>query len=211
MVNGGKALLKKLEKVGYVGLGFGDFGFRHITNSVRPIEKIEDLKGLKIRTMQNPVHLDAFRKLGANPTPMAFSEVFSSLQQGVIDGQENPLKNIEAYKMYEVQKYLTLDGHVYSFVVFVVSKNFYDKLSKEDQAAMKEATQLAIDHMRKSVKKEDEQAMEIIKKAGLKIHTLSDEEKEKMTRLVEPVKVDYAKKINLDFYKQLSSSLDQTN
>lgn len=205
----GKTLLKKLEKIGYVGLGFGDFGFRHITNNVRPITKIEDLKGLKIRTMQNPVHLDVFRTLGANPTPMAFSEVFSSLQQGVIDGQENPLKNIESSKLYEVQKHLTLDGHVYAFVVFVVSKKFFDALSPEDQQHMQKAADIAVQHMRDSVQKEDEQALEILKNAGVQIHTLSDEQKVAMTKMVEEVKVKYAKQINLDFYNELKAAISK--
>lgn len=203
----GKALLKKLEKIGYVGLGFGDFGFRHITNSTRPIEKVEDLKGLKIRTMQNPVHLDVFRTLGANPTPMAFNEVFSALQQGVIDGQENPLKNIESNKLYEVQKYLTLDGHVYSFVVFVVAKPFYDDLSPDDQKAMQEATRIAIAHTRESVQKEDAAALKIVKDAGLIVSDLAPGEKARMAELVEPVKTKYAKEINSEFYQSLKDEV----
>ncbi len=99
----GKMLSSKLEKAGYVGLGYGNFGFRHVTNNVRPISKVSDMDGLKLRTMQNRAHLDAFRSLGANPTPMAFSELFSSLQQGVVDGQENPYTNIYSQRLYEVQ------------------------------------------------------------------------------------------------------------
>jgi len=203
----GQDLLKKLEDIGYVGLGFGDFGFRHITNSVRPIEKIEDLKGLKIRTMQNPVHLDVFRTLGANPTPMAFSEVFSSLQQGLIDGQENPLKNIESNKLYEVQKHLTLDGHVYAFVVFVVAKPFYDKLSPADQATMQDAARIAIAHMRESVQKEDAEALKILKDAGLKVSELAEGEKKRMAEMVEQVKKKYADEINPKFYQSLKDEV----
>ncbi|MEM7394446.1 MAG: TRAP transporter substrate-binding protein, partial [Verrucomicrobiota bacterium] len=203
----GKELLKKLESIGYVGLGFGDFGFRHITNSKRPVKTVEDLKGLKIRTMQNPVHLDVFRTLGANPTPMAFSEVFSSLQQGVIDGQENPLKNIDANKLYEVQDYLTLDGHVYAFVVFVVAKPFFDKLSEADQKVMQEATDMAIAHMREAVRKEDEAALKVIKEAGLDVTDLDPGEKERMTEMVEPVKKKYADEINPEFYEQLKQEV----
>nr|WP_277422701.1 TRAP transporter substrate-binding protein [Photobacterium sanguinicancri] len=122
----GQELSSKLEKAGYVGLGYGNFGFRHVTNNVRPIKTIADMDGLKLRTMQNKAHLDAFRSLGANPTPMAFSELFSSLQQGVVDGQENPYTNIYSQRLYEVQKYVSDTGHVYSWVVFVVGKKFYD-------------------------------------------------------------------------------------
>jgi tripartite ATP-independent transporter DctP family solute receptor len=203
----GQDLLEKLDKAGYVGLGYGDFGFRHITNSKRPIETVADLKGLKIRTMQNPVHLDVFRKLGANPTPMSFKEVFSSLQQGVIDGQENPLKNIESNKLYEVQKYLTLDGHVFSFVVFVVSKKFFDKLEPAHQEAMREAARIATAHMREGVQKEDAAALKIIKDEGIDVRVLADGEKEKMTAMVADIKAEYAAKINPEFYAELKAAI----
>lgn len=199
----GQALLKKLEPVGYVGLGYGDFGFRHITNNVRPIEKVEDFKGLKIRTMQNPAHLEVFRALGTNPTPMGFSEVFSALQQGVIDGQENPLKNITSNKLHEVQKYATLDGHVYEWIVFVVSKKFYDGLTPEDQKIIKDATDIAKAYMRSAVKVDDEEALEVMKKSGVKVNEISPEVKAQMQELVRPIVEKYAKEIDQKMYDDL--------
>jgi tripartite ATP-independent transporter DctP family solute receptor len=199
----GQSLLKKLEAKGYVGLGFGDFGFRHITNNKKPVSNQEDLKGLKIRTMQNPIHLDVFRELGANPTPISFSEVFSGLQQGVIDGQENPLKNISSNKLYEVQKYLTLSGHVYSFVVFVVSKEFYDNLDQPTKGELHKAAKIAIDHMRSSVTKEDAEALEELIENGMKVTRISKEDRQQILEAVEPTKLKHAKNINLPFYKEL--------
>ena len=205
----GQSLLKKLEAKGYIGLGFGDFGFRHITNSKKAISNQSDLAGLKIRTMQNPIHLDVFRSLGANPTPISFSEVFSSLQQGVIDGQENPLKNISSNKLYEVQEYLTLSSHVYSFVVFVVSKEFFDNLDKASQQTLHEAAKIAIGHMRASVNKEDAEALDELIKSGMKLSKINKDDRNKIIETVEPTKLKHAKKISLPFYQELLKEVNK--
>lgn len=203
----GKELSSKLERVGYVGLGYGNFGFRHVTNNVRPIEKVEDLDGLKLRTMQNKAHLDAFRSLGANPTPMAFSELFSSLQQGVVDGQENPYTNIYSQRLYEVQKYVSDTGHVYSWVVFVVGKKFYDGLTSDEKNFMQQAARIAIDHMRASVKVQDEKSLQGMINAGLTYTPLSDEVKAEMHEKVAPVVQKYADKINPELYQRLTKTV----
>ncbi|UGA56665.1 TRAP transporter substrate-binding protein [Vibrio sp. VB16] len=203
----GKELLSKLDNAGYVGLGFGNFGFRHVSNNVRPIEKVADMKGLKLRTMQNKAHLDAFRALGANPTPMAFSELFSSLQQGVVDGQENPYTNIYSQRLYEVQKYVSNTGHVYSWVVFVVGKKFYDGLTTKEQKTMQEAARIAIEHMRISVKSQDEKSLQNMIDAGLIYTPLSVEVKSEMHEKVAPIVEKYAAKINPELYKKLTKEV----
>ena len=203
----GQELSSKLEKAGYVGLGYGNFGFRHVTNNVRPIKTIADMDGLKLRTMQNKAHLDAFRSLGANPTPMAFSELFSSLQQGVVDGQENPYTNIYSQRLYEVQKYVSDTGHVYSWVVFVVGKKFYDDLTADEQATMQQAARVAIDHMRVSVKAQDEKSLQGMIDAGLVYTPLSPEVKAEMHEKVAPVVQKYADRINPDLYKKLTEEV----
>lgn len=204
----GQALLKKLEAAGFVGLGFGDFGYRHVTNNVRPITKLEDIKGLKIRVMQNPSHLATFRTLGANPTAMAFSEVFSGLQQGVIDGQENPLKNITSNKLYEVQKHLTLTGHVYEWIVFVVGKKFYDSLTPEQRTVMQEATVIARDYMRTAVKQDDAEALEEIRKAGVQVVELTPAEAARIREAaLKTVEVE-ANKINAQLYQDLQKAIE---
>lgn len=174
----GKTLLATLKGTGFVGLGFGNFGFRQLTNSVKPVRTPEDLSGLKIRTMQNPVHLAYFRALGANPTPMDFSEVFSALSQGIIDGQENPLKNIESFKLYEIQPYVTMTGHVYSWVVFVLGETFFNALSEKEQGIFRDATQVAIDFMKKAVAEEDREARKVMEQYGTKFIDLTSEEKD---------------------------------
>ncbi|WP_195638390.1 TRAP transporter substrate-binding protein [Enterocloster bolteae] len=199
----GQSLLKKLEDIGYVGLGFGNFGFRHTTNSKHPINSVEDMKGLKIRTMTTPIHLEVFEALGANPTPMAFSELFSALQQGVVDGQENPLMNIYANKLHEVQKYLTLDGHVFTFVTFVVSKDWYDKLDPSYQQILNDGIKIATEYMKESCESEDALALEKMKEAGVEVVELTPEAKDEFREAVKGVSEKYGNEINPDKYKEM--------
>ena len=199
----GQSLLKELEDIGYVGLGFGNFGFRHTTNSKHPINSVEDMKGLKIRTMTTPIHLEVFEALGANPTPMAFSELFSALQQGVVDGQENPLMNIYANKLHEVQKYLTLDGHVFTFVTFVVSKDWYDKLDPSYQQILNDGIKIATEYMKESCESEDALALEKMKEAGVEVVELTPEAKDEFREAVKGVSEKYGNEINPDRYKEM--------
>ena len=204
----GKELSSKLESAGYVGLGYGNFGFRHVSNNIRPIKTVADLEGLKLRTMQNSSHLDAFRALGANPTPMAFSELFSSLQQGVVDGQENPYTNIYSQRLYEVQKYISNTGHVYSWVVFVVGQKFYNSLSTTEQKALNDGARIAINYMRESVHKQDKESLQKMIDAGLQYNELSQETKAEMLKLVTPVVKKYADEINPQLYLDLTKAVD---
>ena len=186
-----------------MGLGFGNFGFRHTTNSKHPINSVEDMKGLKIRTMTTPIHLEVFEALGANPTPMAFSELFSALQQGVVDGQENPLMNIYANKLHEVQKYLTLDGHVFTFVTFVVSKDWYDKLDPSYQQILNDGIKIATEYMKESCESEDALALEKMKEAGVEVVELTPEAKDEFREAVKGVSEKYGNEINPDRYKEM--------
>src|SRR5436190_2803205 len=122
----GQELLTKFQSKGMVGLAWAENGFRHMTNSKRPVNGPDDLRGLKMRTMENPIHIEAYRQFGILPTPMAFTEVFTALQQGTVDGQENPLSVIEAAKLEQVQKYLSLTGHVYSPALILMSKETWE-------------------------------------------------------------------------------------
>lgn len=203
----GQQLLKELEDIGYVGLGFGNFGFRHTTNSKHPINSVADMKGLKIRTMTTPIHLEVFEALGANPTPMAFSELFSALQQGVVDGQENPLMNIYSNKLHEVQKYLTLDGHVFTFVTFVVSKDWYDKLDPSYQQILNDGIKIAADYMKESCESEDALALDKMKEAGVEVVELTPEAKEEFREAVKGVSEKYGNEINPEKYKELLDTI----
>jgi tripartite ATP-independent transporter DctP family solute receptor len=135
----GQQLGELAKAKGLVVLAFWDNGIRHTSNSKRPITKPEDLAGLKLRTPPDPITIEIFTALGANPTPLAFSELYIALQQGVVDGQENPLMNIYSSKLHEVQKFITLTGHKYETTPLLASKMIWDTLSKDDQKAILEA------------------------------------------------------------------------
>ena len=204
----GQALSKKLEKAGFVGLGYGDFGYRNVTNNVRPITKLEDFHGLKLRVMQNPSHIAVFRALGANPTAMALPEVFSACQQGVIDGQENPLKHISSNKFHEVQKYPTLSQPAYEWVLFVVGKRWFDKLTPEQQQIIQEGCDIAKDYMRKAVQQDDAEALEEIKAAGVQVTELTPEEAKRIKDTAWKVVEEEGNKINKEFFAELLTAID---
>ncbi len=173
----GQGILAKFDNVGLHGLAWGEQGFRHITNNRNAIHTPADVAGLKIRTMENPVHLAAFNAMGAAPTPMAWPEVISSLQQGVIDGQENPLSVIVSVKLNEVQKYLTLSGHVYSPAMLLVSKPFWEGLDDAQKAAFEKAATAAAAEMRAFVDNVETTGVATLKERGMEVNELSGEEK----------------------------------
>ena len=173
----GQEILGEFDNVGLHGLAWGEQGFRHITNNRNAIHTPADVEGLKIRTMENPVHLAAFDAMGAAPTPMAWPEVISSLQQGVIDGQENPLSVIVSVKLNEVQKYLTVSGHVYSPAMLLVSKPFWEGLDDDQKAAMEKAATEASAAMRGYVDDVETSGVETLKERGMEVNVLSAEEK----------------------------------
>ena len=131
----GQEILTKFPAKGLVAITWMENGFRHITNSKRPVNTPEDVKGMKIRTMENKVHMEAFKAMGTLPTPMNMNELFTALQTGTVDGQENPVPVILASKLYQVQKYVTLTGHVYSPALIITSTGLWNKLSDADKAS----------------------------------------------------------------------------
>lgn len=163
----GTDLLKKLEPQGIIGLAYWENGFRNITNSKREIKTPEDLKGIKIRTMENKVHMAAFKQMGADPTPMAFSEVFTSLQNKTIDAQENPIPIIYTNKFNEVQKYLSLTGHVYSPAPLMVSKKTWDKLTDAQKELFKKAAVEARDFERNLIHEQESKQIAELKSKGM--------------------------------------------
>ncbi len=167
---------KKLDDAsktkGLVLLAMWDNGIRHTSNNVRPIAKPEDLAGVKIRTPPDPMTVDIFKALGANPTPLAFSELYIALQQGVVDGQENPLMNIHSSKLFEVQKYISLTGHKYEATPLLASKMVFDTLSKADQKAVLEAAAEAGKLNREMSAKADQELRSKMEDAGVKFNTV---------------------------------------
>jgi tripartite ATP-independent transporter DctP family solute receptor len=144
----GKKLLADLESQGWKGLAFGERGFRNLTNSKRAVKTPGDIKGLKIRVMQNPVYVDSFKALGANAVPMAWTEVLTALQQGTVDGQENPLNVIMAFKLFEMQKHLSISRHAYAPAAILMSQVTWKKLTPDQQGLVKKAAQEAAEFER---------------------------------------------------------------
>ncbi|MBU6484366.1 MAG: TRAP transporter substrate-binding protein [Betaproteobacteria bacterium] len=165
----GQEMLKQFEPKGIEALAWGENGFRNMTNNKRPIRTPADLEGLKMRTMENPIHIEAYRALGILPTPMAFTEVFTALQQGTVDGQENPLSVILSAKLYQVQKYLTLTGHVYSPALILMSKARWDELSPADKQVFLAAAREAVKVNRARIDHDEKNAVAELRAHGMQV------------------------------------------
>lgn len=173
----GKAILDGFSGYGLKGLAFWENGFRHITTNDKDIKTVDDLAGLKIRTMANEIHLAAWKAMGANPTPMAFSELFTALQQKTVDGQENPLGIITGNKFYEVEKYCTLTGHSYTPYYVVMNQAKWDSLTPDQQDALQRAIDETTKRQYELSQQYEDEAVQIMEDAGCAVRTLSDEDK----------------------------------
>lgn len=188
----GAEILAKFPSKGLIGLAWAENGFRHLTNSKRDVLNPEDLKGLKVRTMENPVHMQAFRTLGAQPTPMAFPEVFGALQQGTVDGQENPIPVITSSKFGQVQKHLTLTGHVYSPALIMTSTRLFGTFSDTEKTALQDAAKTGAAAMRKRVNEIENSGIKDLQSQGVKVTTSVD--KAKFQAALAPAYAEYAKR-----------------
>ncbi len=181
----GKELSDKSAEKGLVVLGYWDNGIRHMTNSKRPITKVEDMKGLKMRTPPDAVLVDIMQSLGAEAQQIKFAELYVALQQGVVDGQENPLVNIHASKLYEVQKHLALTSHMFQMTPFLMSKRTWDKLSEADRKAVTEAAAEATAVQRKLSQESDDKLLGELKAKGVQVTTVDKAAFEKATSPVD--------------------------
>lgn len=205
----GDKIRNKLQEKGLVGLVYWENGFRNLTNSKRAINKVEDLEGIKLRVMQNNVFLNSFKTLGANAVPMAFSELFSALETNTVDGQENPFNTILSSKFYEVQKYVTVTNHVYSPWIVLVSKKWWDQLSKDEQKILSDAAKLSRDFERKDTRDEAAKAVADLKAKGMQINELSPAEstrmRDKLTRVYASIGAD----IGMDLWNETQAELSK--
>ncbi len=195
----GQKLNSYLQKKGFEVLGYQENGFRHVTNSKRPVKSPADLKGLKIRTMENPMHIAFFKELGANPTPMSWGELYTALQQGTVDAQENPYAMIDDGKFYEVQKYVSETGHVFSYEILIANKKFMDKLPSDLLEVVVDAARKAITAQRASLEKEEAAFKAKVTKAGLQANELTPEQKKPF--------VEATKKVYTQFEKDLGKEI----
>ncbi len=203
----GDKIRNKLQDKGLVGLVYWENGFRNLTNSKRAINKVEDLEGIKLRVMQNNVYLNSFKTLGANAVPMAFSELFSALETNTVDGQENPFNTILSSKFYEVQKYVTVTNHVYAPWIVLVSKKWWDQLSKDEQKILSDAAKLSRDFERKDTRDEAAKAVADLKAKGMQINELPPAEaarmRDKLTRVYATIGAD----IGMDLWNEAQAEL----
>ncbi len=182
----GRQVMDALEAKGMVGLVYWENGFRNLTNNVRPIEKLEDFNGVKLRVMPNPVFIDTFRQMGANAVPLPFSELFTALETKAVDGQENPYNTILSSKFYEVQKYLSVTNHVYSPWIVTASKRWWDGLSKTEQDIIMQAAVKARDAEREDTRAEAREALASIREHGMQINEVTPEEVARMREKAKP-------------------------
>ncbi|ATH81964.1 TRAP transporter substrate-binding protein [Pseudomonas sp. KHPS1] len=182
----GRQVMDKLEEKGLVGLVYWENGFRNLTNNTRPITRLEDFSGVKLRVMPNPVFLDTFKLMGANAVPLPFSELFTALETKAVDGQENPFNTILSSKFYEVQKYLTVTNHVYSPWIVTVSKRWWDGLSQTEQNILMEAAKKARDFERQDTREEAARALAELKDKGMQINEVDPAEVQRMREQAAP-------------------------
>ncbi|MEO7401280.1 MAG: TRAP transporter substrate-binding protein [Polaromonas sp.] len=183
----GQSLMAKLPEKGLIGLAFWENGFRNFTNSKRPIQKAEDMSGLKVRTMQNNLYIDLFNGLGSNAVPMPVNELFTALETRAVDAQENPFTVVHAQKFYDVQKYLSVTGHAYDALALVASKKFWDGLKPEDRTALQVAAVEATAFERQTSRELNGKMRGELVKLGMQVNDVSDAERQRMREKLAPV------------------------
>ena len=182
----GRYFNAKLEAAGLVNLAYWENGFRNLTNSKRPVTKLEDFDGVKVRVMQNNIFLDTFKTLGTNAVPMAFGEVFTALETKTIDGQENPFVTIETSKFNEVQKYLSVTRHAYTPFLVLYSKKLWDQLNPQEQAVLREAAMEGQKVQRAANRALNEKSLASLKTKGMQVNEIAPAEQRRMFEKVKP-------------------------
>lgn len=198
-----------IKDTGLRVLVMGAIGMRHVTNGIRPITSVADMKGLKIRVQNNPLHLLAFGALGCAPTPIAYAELFTSLQQGVVDGQENPISNIFAQNYVEVQKYMTLTDHLYTAGAFIVNDEWLKEQSPEFQQAVEKAAAIAQEYSGPELQKTEEALLKWITDRGMEVIELSDEAKAEFKEISMGTWDEAAEKIGVEYFNSIRESIEK--
>lgn len=208
----GRKIMDGVNKIGLKGLAMWENGFRNLTNDSRLVTEPEQLKGMKIRTMENSIHLKAWRALGSNPTPMAFTELFTALQQKTVDGQENPIGLIESNKFYEVQKYISLTQHIYTPYCVVMNLEKWNALTKEQQQIIDRAMQEAAKAQIETSQAFENKAIQLMQDYGCTVLDLSDEEKKAFQKIIVDAGVHDMVKQNMehpDYFDDMTKELEE--
>lgn len=202
----GTRLMDGLQAHGLVGLGIWDLGFRHMTNSKRPITRVEDIQGLKLRVIAAPIYLDMFNTLGANPVPMTFGEVYGALESKAIDGQDNPVGVIESAKFAEVQKYLSLTKHIYTGMPVLMSKKTWDSMSATERKIITDAANEAKAEERRIAQATEAKAIESLRKS-MEVNGVTASEVERMRLKVRPVVEKFTKEVGEPLMREVGTEL----
>jgi tripartite ATP-independent transporter DctP family solute receptor len=185
----GQELLGKLSEVNLKGLAYAERGFRNLTNSERPVRHPDDIDGLRVRVMENPVYVDTFRELGANAVPMAWTEALTAMQQGTIDGQENPVNVVHSFKLNETQNYMTMSRHTYAPAIFVMGMPVWNRLPEAAQDVIEQAAQEAAEHERRVNAEMESKQLAELRASGMEI--VEDPEVDAFQAAVAPVYEKY--------------------
>jgi len=205
----GKDLHAKLEDKGIIGLSYWELGFRDLSNSVRPINKAEDIAGLKLRVIPNEINIDWVSALGANPTPLAFPELYAALETGAVDGQENPVSVILANKIYDVQKHLALTHHQYNPQSVIFSKKVWDKLTEDEKAVIQEAATEAGQYQRQLTRDRAASDLDELRAEGVEVTELPPTETDKLRELVAPVIEKHRASVGAETVDALMAELEK--
>ena len=205
----GQAMIDVLPEKDLIGLGYWGLGFRNATNSSRSIAKVEDFAGLKLRVIPNPVFLETFKALKANPVPMNFGELYTALENKTVDGQENPYTVILSNKFYEVQKFVTATNHAYTQNILLVSKKFWDKLSPEEQKMIREAVAETRDYQREQTRIQTEKALAELKAKGMTFNEIAPAEYARMQQATKAVAERFSADFDQGKVKLFNSELER--
>ena len=204
----GQRLMNGLAAHGVVGLGIWDLGFRNMTNSKRPITRVEDLQGLKMRVIASPIYLDMFNTLGANPVPMTFGEVYGALESKAIDGQDNPVGVIESAKFAEVQKFMSLTRHVYTGMPFLMSKKTWDSMSGTERKIITDSASEAKDEERKLSQAKELQSIDKLRQL-MQVNDVTAPERDRLRQKVAPVVEKFSREVGDQTIQQVQAELSR--
>jgi TRAP-type transport system periplasmic protein len=205
----GRKLADLLPAKNLMSLGYWELGFRNLTNSRRPVTKLEEIQGLKVRVVQSPLYIDLFNTLGANAVPLPFPELYTALEQKTVDGQENPVTLINTSKFYEVQKHLTLTRHTYNPQIVIFSKRVWDRLDAEEKKLIEDAAQEARTFQREFSREQETKALEAVKAAGMQVVELPAAEVTRIREKVQPVIKKFSDGVNEATVKELYAEIEK--
>lgn len=207
----GQKLLEMLPEKDMIGLGFWGLGFRNATNSTRPITKVEDFKGLKLRVIPNPVYLETFKAFGANPVPLNFGELYTALETKTVDGQENPYSVILSNKFYEVQKFVSATNHTYTQNIITISKKVWDRYSPEEQKMIRDSFNESLAYQREQTKIAADKALGELKAKGMQFNEIAPAEYARLQQTVKPVTDKFAAELNPEIVKLFNAELERVS